>query len=84
MNINKDVVAINEALDNYYKACYEVGYADGSISILMDRISDTNNTDDIDSFKSSIERMKIELEKTKLNRDKTRRLVKRAFEHYYS
>ena len=46
MNINKDVIAINEALDRFSKASESVGYANGSIGELLEIRDATLNKDD--------------------------------------
>ena len=84
MNINKDVLAINDALDRFSKASESVGYANGSIDELLERRDGTKNPDDKEEFSSQIEKMDHELDISRDEQIRAREDVKRAFDHYYS
>ena len=82
--INKDVVAINEALDDFGSLSESVGYANGSIAELVSEKDNATNPDDKEAYSSAIERMFATLDSIKDERAQARENVKRAFEHYYS
>ena len=82
--INKDVLAINEALDRFSKASESVGYANGSIDELISERDRTKNPDDKEEFSSQIEKMDYELERSRDEQIRAREDIKKTFEHYYS
>jgi hypothetical protein len=82
--INKDVLAINEALDRFSKASESVGYANGSIDELINERIHARNEDDRNAFNSQIERMNYAVSECKDARDQAREDIKKTFEHYYS
>ena len=84
MNINKDILAINEALDRFSKASESVGYANGSIEELLERRDAALNKDDRDAYNSQIERMDHRLDISRDEQIRTRADIQKAFEHYYS
>ena len=84
MNINKDVLAINDAFDRFSKASESVGYANGSIDELLEIRDGTKNPDDKEEFSSQIEKMDYELERSRDKQIRAREDVQKAFEHYYS
>lgn len=82
--INKDVLAINEAMDRFASANESIGYANGSIAELISERIHARNEDDRNAFNSQIERMNYEVSECKDARDQAREDVQKAFEHYYS
>lgn len=82
--INKDVLAINEALDRFSKASESVGYANGSIEELLERRDTTLNKDDRRAYGSQIERMDHRLDISRDEQIRARADIQKAFEHYYS
>lgn len=84
MTINKDVIAINEALDRFSKASESVGYANGSIEGLLERRDTTLNKDDRRAYSSQIERMNHRLDISRDEQIRAREDIQKAFEHYYS
>lgn len=84
MNINKDVVAINEAIDHFGFLNESMGYANGSIAELINEKDNATTIDDKEAYSSAIERMFATLDSIKDERAQARENVKRAFEHYYS
>lgn len=84
MNINKDILAINEALDRFSKASESVGYASGSIDELLEKRDATLNKDDREAYSSLIERMDYRLDISRDEQIRARTAIQRAFEHYYS
>jgi len=84
VNINKDILAINKALDRFSKASELVGYASGSIDELLERRDGTKNPDDKEEFSSQIEKMDHELDISRDEQIRTRADIQKAFEHYYS
>ena len=84
MNINKDVVAINEALDRFSKASESVGYDIGSIDELLEIRDATLNKDDREAYSSQIERTDYRLDISRNEQIRARAAIQKAFEHYYS
>lgn len=84
VNINKDVIAINEALDRFSKASESVGYANGSIGELLEIRDATLNKDDREAYSSLIERMDYRLDISRDEQIRAREDVQKAFEHYYA
>jgi len=84
VNINKDILEINKALDRFSKASESVGYANGSIDELLERIDATLNKDDRDAYSSLIERTDYRLDISRDEQIRAREDVQKAFEHYYS
>jgi len=84
VNINKDIIAINEALDRFSKASELVGYASGSIDELLERRDAALNKDDRDAYSSLIERTDYRLDISRDEQIRAREDVQKAFEHYYS
>lgn len=82
--INKDVLAINEALDRFSKASESVGYANGSIEELLEKRDTTLNKNDREAYNSQIERMDHRLDISRDEQIRTRADIQKAFEHYYS
>ena len=81
---NKDILAINEALDRFSKASELVGYASGSIDELLERRDAALNKDDRDAYSSLIERTDYRLDISRDEQIRAREDVQKAFEHYYS
>ena len=85
MNINKDVIAINEALDRFSKASESVGYANGTIGELLEIRDATLNRDDRDAYSSQIARMDYRLDISRDEQIRAREDVQLWFlQHYYS
>lgn len=84
MNINKDILDINKAMDRFADANESIGYANGSITELINERIHARNEDDRNAFNSQIERMNYAVSECKDARDKAREDIKKAFEHYYS
>lgn len=84
MNINKDILAINEALDRFSKASESVGYAGGSIDELLERRDATLNKDDREAYSSQIERTDYRLDISRDEQIRARAAIQKAFEQYYS
>lgn len=84
MTINKDILAINETLDQFSKASESVGYANGSIGELLEIRDATLNKDDRDAYSSQIERMDCRLDVLRNEQIRAREDVQKAFEQYYS
>lgn len=84
MNINKDVVAINEAIDHFGFLSESIGYVNGSIAELISEKDNATTADDKEAYSSAIERMFATLDSIKDDRAQARENVQKVFEHYYS
>jgi len=84
VNINKDVLAINDAFERLKKSSESVGYIDSSIGGLHDKLDAASNFDDKEAYSAEIERMSTMLDLAKDDQAQARQEIKDAFEHYYS
>jgi len=82
--INDDVVAVENAIKYLVNTSESIGYINGSIGELNERVDDSTNADDRESFISQIERLSDPLDSAKDNQAVAIENVKHAFEHYYS
>jgi len=82
--INKDVLAVEDAIKYLVNTSESVGYFNGSIDELNDRINDSTDSDDRESFISQIQRLSDPLDSARDNQAQAIENVKQAFEHYYS
>lgn len=82
--MNEEVKKLHSSLDYYAYVCASVGYANGAIGELYERLDGVTNPDDRDAFNSQISKMEDARDKSKRIRDQAREDVFKAFEHYYS
>lgn len=84
MTISKDVDAIDQALETFGKSSENIGYANGTIGEIYERLDGVTNPDDRDAFNSQIQRISDKRDGAKNIRDQAKENVFKAFEHYYS
>lgn len=84
VEVGNDKKIVKKAMDRFADANESIGYANGSITELINERIHARNEDDRNAFNSQIECMNYVVSECKDARDKARADVYEKFEHYYS